>query len=193
VRRTTARLNGDRTLDNDVIHGKCTSPYERSYRFNLPGRSTDGGHTGANTWDVRVSRMIPDSDKTSLQNTIVWQLLSVITDHNLMYSDTAYIALEIDAAAFRQGSIPTRTYMIDGRLVQVPAPLTLRVAPIMPAGQALPAAPGTASRFSHRLPDNAAWNFYDMVSHPRYGVVALTAVARRPACRPHVISQHAMS
>lgn len=154
---------------NDVVHGKCTSPYERSYRFNLPGRSTDGGNTGANTWDIRVSRLTPDSTTTALQNSCVWQLLSVITDHNLMYSDTAYIALEIDAAAFRQGTIPTRTYLIDGRLVQVPLNYDASRRVYNAAGPGTTGGTWDSISFQSSWTDNSAWNFYDMVSHPRYG------------------------
>jgi len=138
------------TVLSDTISGKTTSPYQRSYRAELPG-------TGP--WDVRVRRTTPDSTEANRQNDTYWAAYTEIIDAKLRYPDSALVALEVDAQQFGS-SIPSRQYDIKGRILQVPSnydPLTREYTGVWD---------GT---FQLAWSDNPAWVFYDLATHSRYG------------------------
>lgn len=150
--------------DVNLIGAKCVSPYERSHRFTLP-RIDDG----ANTWDIRVTRLTADSeDLSNLQNDVWFEYLDEIVDHRMIYPNTAYIALTIDGKAFG-ASVPSRQYEIYGRTISVPLNYDPAARTYATSG------PGTSGgtwdlSSVHALPsDNPAWVLYDMLSHTRYG------------------------
>lgn len=149
--------------DVSIVGGKTMSPYQRSHRFDLPLDN------GANTWDVRLTRLTDDSaDITNLQNDIYFDLLDVIDDHRLMYPNTAYIALTIDAKAFGS-TIPTRQYEVYGR--SIPLPLNYDPSARTYANSGPGTSGGTWDLTSvHTLPsDNPAFLLLDMLTNTRYG------------------------
>jgi predicted phage tail protein len=147
--------------DELITNGKCTSPYERSHRFDLP-------YSATNSWDVRVTRVTADAGSVTIANETWWAALDLITDHRLIYPNTAYIALTIDSEAF--GSmLPTRSYDIKGLLVQVPLnydPVARTYATTGPGTTA-----GTWNGTSWKLAwtDNPAWALWDLITSTRYG------------------------
>lgn len=97
----------------DSIAGKCTAPYERAYRIQLP--------PGGAPWQVRLRRLTPDNDSDStLQNETWWSSTTEVLDWTLSYPDTALVALAVDAEAFGQ-SIPRRSYNVRGLKIPVPS------------------------------------------------------------------------
>jgi predicted phage tail protein len=136
----------------DTIAGKCTSPYEREYRIDLP--------SGGAPWQVRVRRLTPDNDTTTtLQNETWWSSYTEVLDWRLSYPDTAHIGLAIDAAYF--STIPRREYDVRGRTLRVPInynPVTRTYTGVWN---------GT---FKTAFTDNPAWVFYDLLTNERYGL-----------------------
>jgi predicted phage tail protein len=134
----------------DVITGKTSSRYQRSYRIELP----EGG-----PWDIRVRRITDDSVASNLQNDTYFDSITEIIDAKLTYPNSAIVGLSIDAKQFN--NIPTRGYEIYGLLIKVPSnynPLTR-------------AYTGTwDGTFTTAWSDNPAWVFYDMVTNARYGL-----------------------
>lgn len=138
--------------DSYTISGKTTSVYETQYRIPRPA--------GTGPWDVRVVRLTADSDKQSLRNKIAWARMTEIVDVKLGYEDTAVLGIAIDAESVGS-TIPTRSYMVKGRIISVPVnynPETRVYAGIWN---------GT---FKQAWTDNPAWILYDLLTHERYGM-----------------------
>ncbi len=178
----------------NLAAAKASSPYQKSHRFDLD-TSND-----ADTWDIRVTRITPDSDDTTyLQNDTYWQLLDTIVDHQLMYSNTAYIALQIDSQAFGGTSIPTRTYDIFGRTIAVPAnysiagPSTDDANARTYATTGVGTSGGTWDLASWQLlpSDNPAFILFDLLLNSRYGVGLNQAALEGVKSELYVIAQYA--
>lgn len=155
------QANGDiyRLIVNDVIQGKTSSAYQRSYRLSLYG-------TGP--WNLRVSRTTLDSTSSLIQNQTYWASYTVIEDFKLSYPDSALVATAVDAQSFGN-AIPTRTFVVKGIKVQVPAnydPATRSYASTGP-GTSGGAWDGT---FKTAWTDNPAWVWFDLVTNERYGI-----------------------
>lgn len=134
----------------DIISGKTTSKYQRSYLINLPA---------GNTWDIKLKRLTADSTTAALQNKTFWDSYTEIIDAKLSYPNSAIIGVQIDAEQFSR--IPVRGYEIKGIKVQIPSnynPLT-RVYTGSWDGT-----------FTTAWTDNPAWVFYDLVTNDRYGL-----------------------
>lgn len=155
------------TVAEGFFHGhKCVSPYQRSYRFSLPGAFDS---VRASSWDIRMTRLSDDDTSINNHSDVYFDALTMITDHRLSYPNTAYIALTIDASAFGT-QIPTRQYEIDGVVCQVP----LNYDPI--AHVYATSGPGTSmgtwdgASWKPAVTNNPAWCLYDMLSNNRYGM-----------------------
>jgi predicted phage tail protein len=149
---------------NDVISGKCTSPYEKSWTFPVHG-------TGP--WQIRVKRLDPadNDDDTTIQDKIYWGSFTEILDWKLSYPNTAYIGLALDAETFGS-SVPQRTYEIKGLKIAVPEnydPVTRAYATSGP-GTTGGVWNGSLSKIAWT--DNPAWVFYDLLTNTRYGLGA---------------------
>ena len=145
---------------------KCTSLYEKESVFPLPA-------SPSYTWEVKVSRFTPDyvptpnSTGLGIANQLYWSLLGQITDQQMTYADTAYIALTFDAALFG-GTLPSRSYFVQRSGLLIPAnynPAT-RVYATLGAGTSNGTWDGT---FTTGVSDNPAWILYDLLSDTRYG------------------------
>ena len=133
-----------------VIRGKCTSPYERTYRVEL---------TGSPPWDIRVRRLTPDSEYVVLQNRTFWKSYATLIDEKLSFPNTAIVALEVSARQF--GSVPTRSYRIRGLKVRVPSNYNAATREYSGTWD------GT---FQVAWTDNPAWCLYDLLTTKRYGL-----------------------
>lgn len=156
-------LNLDRfrvytTNPYDTITGKTTSTYQRSYRIPL---------TGSAPWDVRVSRITPDSVSSALRNATVFSSYTEITDESFSYPNSAIVALSVDASQFQ--SIPSRGYDLKLLRVRIPSnynPVTRVYTGIWD---------GT---FVVGWTDNPAWCFYDLLTNTRYGLGTFLSAAQ---------------
>lgn len=135
---------------SDVISGKTTSRYQRSYRIKLPA----GG-----PWDIRVRRITADSTQSNLQNKTWWDSYTEIIDAKLRYPNSAVYGLEVDAQQFN--AIPPRGYEIYGIKVRVPS----NYDPLLRTYS------GTwDGTFTTAWSNNPAWVFHDLVTADRYGL-----------------------
>lgn len=146
------RLNGGawQTRISDVISGKTTSAYQRSYRVELPSNGS---------WEVRVRRQSPDETTSYAQSATHWATMTEVVDARLSYPDSALVALEIDAQLFGN-QMPARSYDMKLSIIQVPSnydPETRVYTGIWN---------GT---FKMAWSDNPAWVYYDLATHPAIG------------------------
>lgn len=145
--------NGDGVWNTgvaDVIRGKTTSPYERSYRIELQG---------SGPFSVRVQRGNLESDSNTHQDQLSWAYLTEVIDTKQSYPGCALAGIEVDAKLFGN-SIPSRKYLLDLSIIKVPSnydPVTRNYSGIWD---------GT---FKDAWSDNPAWCFYDLATNPIIG------------------------
>lgn len=144
---------GFSTVRTETISGKTTSPYEASYRINLP--------QGGSPWDVRVTRISENSDTDArISNRTVWSTYTIVIDNKLTYDATAVIGVEIDAQQFSE-QVPSRAYEIKGLKIKIPSnydPITKEYTGLWDGS------------FDIAWTDNPAWVFYDILTNTRYGL-----------------------
>lgn len=134
-----------------TITGKTSSAYQREVILTLPAPGP---------WDLRVRRLTADSTSSKVINDLYWDTFMEITDLKVNYTNSHCVGTIIDAEQF--GSIPSRTYLVDGRIIRVPNnydPVTRTYA----AGK-------WNGGFKNAWTNNPAWCLYDMVTHNRYGL-----------------------
>lgn len=139
------------TAVDKTINGKCTSPYEESYRIPLTGNSP---------WNVRMTRITDDSDSQYLINDTWWASYTKILDWPMSYPHTAYVGTALDAELFGS-SPPARAYEVKGLQIKVPVnydPVARTYAGMWD---------GT---FKIAWTNNPAWIFYDLLTNTRYGL-----------------------
>ncbi len=179
--------NWKRVISEEFAGQKCVSPYQRSYRFDLPG-ATDPSR--ATSWDIRLTRASPDDLTVNDHSELYFDAVGLITDHQLSYPNTAYVALTIDAAAFGS-QLPSRAYEIDGIVCQVP----LNYDPVARAYAT--SGPGTSmgtwdgASWKPAVTSNPAWCLYDMFSNNRYGMALPARVLAGSRYDLFPISQYA--
>ena len=160
----------------DIITGKCTNTYQRSYRVELP-KGSGVGH--GPPWDIRVTRNTPDSVQSNLQNKTYFESITEIVDEKFSYPNSALVALSVDAKQFQ--TIPTRGYDVKLLKVQIPSnydPVT-RVYT------------GTwDGLFVVAWTDNPAWCFYDLLTNTRYGLGNYLPAAQVDKFGLYTISQY---
>lgn len=131
--------------------GKTTDQYRRSHRIDLP-KATAG-------WQIRVRRLTPQANSSAIADTTVIDSYSQIIDGKLTYPMSALVGLQIDASQFN--SIPTRAYIIKGRIIKVPSNYNPETRIYTGTWD------GT---FKLAWTDNPAWIWYDIVTNTRYGL-----------------------
>ncbi len=144
-----AELNGG----NYTQEGKAMSPFDISHRFELP--------TAVDHWDIRMSRVTPDSAESTLQNRTFFSSLTEIIDIKITYTDSAIIGLEIDARQFGT-RVPRRTYRIQGRKVLIPDnydPVAHTYDPSVWTGE-----------FKTAVTSNPVWILFDIITNDRFGL-----------------------
>lgn len=148
------RENGGSFVEvlSDTVDGKTTSPYERSYRVDLPA--------GGAPWDIRVRRVTGDREKSNYNDSFYFARYTEIIDDKFIYPDCALVGLAVDSELFG-GNIPARAYEIYGLKINVPSnydPATRTYSGIWD---------GT---FKYEYSNNPAWVLYDMLTNTRYGL-----------------------
>lgn len=155
---------------HDTFNGKTNSNYARSYLIPL---------TGSGPWDIKVTRITPDSGSSLLINDIYWQDYTAIISTHLEYRHTAMAYVAIDAQQF--SSIPSRAYDIQGLVIQVPSNYS-------PAARSYT---GTwDGTFKLAWSDNPAWCFYDLVTNGRYGLGDMIPASALDKWQLYIIGQY---
>lgn len=134
----------------DIIRGKASSEYQRSYRVEL---------TGSPPWDVKVVRHTADSVSALIQNKTYFYSYAELTDEKFSYPNSALAGLSIDAEQF--STVPVRGYDVKLLRCQIPSnydPVTREYTGIWD---------GT---FTIAWTDNPAWCFYALLINTRFGL-----------------------
>ena len=138
------------TVLTNAFRGKTTSEYQRSHRIDLPAGTQ---------WQVRVRRLTPNANSSTVADIVMAQSLTEIIDAKLRYPNCALAAVQVDASAFQ--NVPSRAYQIWGRIIRVPSnydPRTRSYSGIWD---------GT---FKSAWTNNPAWVFFDIVTNDRFGL-----------------------
>ncbi|NYH13421.1 host specificity protein J [Paraburkholderia bryophila] len=130
---------------------KVSNKYERSHRVNLP--------PARNGWTLRVRRLTANANSASISDTMNIESVTEIIDAKLRYPNTALAGTQIDASQFQ--SVPTRSFRMRGRRVRVPANYD-------PATRTYSGPWDGTLKIAYT--NNPAWIFYDLATHPRYGM-----------------------
>jgi predicted phage tail protein len=138
---------------SDTISGKCTSTYERSYTITLP--------TGGSPWTVKVHRLTPDSSTANMVNAFYWAAIDILTDYQLIYPNSAYVALSFDSQLFGS-TLPTRTYDVVGMIINVPNNYDAATRTYTGLWDGVSFQPANT--------DNPAFIVMDLIANQRYGM-----------------------
>lgn len=138
------------TVLTNAFRGKTTSEYQRSHRIDLPAGTQ---------WQVRIRRLTPNANSSTIADTVNILSLTEIIDAKLRYPNCGLAAVQVDASAFQ--NVPSRAYQIWGRIIRVPSnydPRTRAYSGIWD---------GT---FKSAWTNNPAWVFFDIVTNDRFGL-----------------------
>ena len=147
------------TLLSAFVDRKNVTKYERSHRIELPA---------GNRWTVRVRRLTPEANSSTVQDGMLLEAITQIVDSDQEYPLTAVSSIEYDAQQFG-GSIAKIAVLMRGRIVRVPANYDPHTRTYATGGT------GTSNgvwdgTFKEAYTNNPAWVFYDLVLNPYYGL-----------------------
>lgn len=132
------------------ISGYAISTYERSTRVNLPEGSS---------WVVRVVRITPNQNDSSIADTMNIAAITEVIDLKLRYPNTALLGVEFDASQFN--NIPTIAVHAKMRKVRVPDNYD-------PEERVYS---GTwTGGFKYAYTNNPAWVTYDLIVENRFSI-----------------------
>lgn len=149
---------------NELLVGqKNTSPYQATFTVPLPNVGS------AITWNIKMERTTPDDSTASTSSVFYWYCYTIQTSHQMMYPNTAYIALTFDAESFGS-QIPLRQYEIDGLIINVPANYDAVNRVYATSGKGTSGGSWDLATFTPAVSDNPAWCLYDLIVNSRYGL-----------------------
>jgi predicted phage tail protein len=139
------------TVLSTSFNGKTMNKYERDHKIDLPPANQG--------WSIRVTRSTPNSTASELQNQTFVESLVEVIEAKLRYPNSAVIGVKLEASQF--SNIPGRAYDVKGRIIRVPTNYN-------PEDRSYSGVwDGT---FKLAWTDNPAWIYYDLATHPRYGL-----------------------
>jgi predicted phage tail protein len=134
------------------FNGKTSTKYERGHRIDLPAASDSG-------WVLRARRITPDATTSAEQSRTFVESYSELIDGKFRYPNSVLVGLHIDAQQFQ--SIPRRSFHMKGRIIRVPSNYDAETRTYDGIWD------GT---FQPAYSNNPAWVFFDLATHPRYGL-----------------------
>ena len=134
----------------EAIWGKTNSPYIRSVVAGVP--YTTG------TQEIRIERLSPDV-VVKTTNDLIWSSYTEMLYQQLAYDDTAVISIAIDAQQFP--TIPNRSYLLDGIMVQIPTNYDPRLRQYNGDWN---------GQFYIQWTNNPAWILYALLTNERWGL-----------------------
>jgi predicted phage tail protein len=135
----------------DTFSFKTAGGYTRDYTIKVPPNPSGN-------WQIRITRLTPDSTSDKLQNELYWQSTTAITERQLRYPNTALLFVRFDAAYFRQ--IPRISVKLQGIIFRVPSnydPVTRTYTGIWDGTWQL------------RYTNNPAWILMEFLVNKRFG------------------------
>lgn len=134
------------------INGKTTSGFQRSYTFALPKPAT--------SWQIRLTRLSPDSTTSKVQNDIIWQAFRPIVYSKLRYPMSNLLKVGLNAEDFPNG-LPKKVSIREKQSkIKIPSnynPVTRAYTGVWDG------------LFNFAYSDNPAWIFYDLLIDDVYG------------------------
>jgi predicted phage tail protein len=133
----------------DSFSGKTSGGYLRDYTIKVSGNGP---------WQVRVTRLDPDSQNTLVANDIFWQSYTALFAELLSYPNSAVLLLRMDSAYVQ--STPKVSIKIGGIICSIPSnydPVTRTYTGIW------------NGLFARALSDNPAWILYTSLLAQRWG------------------------
>ena len=151
-------INNDDFVDygTQKVEGKTSSQYQRSYTFNLPQRDSKG--KAPERWLIRLTKLSPEADDDYVA-ALSFTTMFLISETKLNYPNSAIIG--ISATAENLSSIPTRSYIVDGLILQVPSNYDKKTNTYNGIWD------GT---FKMEVTDNPAWILYGLLTNTRWGL-----------------------
>ena len=146
------RTSSYTTIFERTIHGKTVAGYTEEYRFDLP--------KGQQPWTFRVSRTNAPSQSLKTRDDVFLDTYTTIIDEQLYYRNSALCSIHADIEHFGT-SLPTRSYDLNGLLVQVPSnydPTTRTYTG------------NWDGTFQTLWTNNPPWILYDLLNSNRYGL-----------------------
>lgn len=153
-------------LDNgSAFIGKNTTPYFRTYQYTLPITTPAQSFY---QWTLKFSKTNQDVESTNVADDIFVDSIAVVSASQYNYPNSAMVGLYIDALQF--GTVPSRSYLMNGLLINVPSGYT--PTQYTPTGIVAAVYPSVWNgTFQTGVwTNNPAWIFYDFVTNPRYGL-----------------------
>ena len=144
-----ARGGSFSTVVNQTLTDKNISPAELSWRVDLEGEAP---------FQVRVSRLTPDSESDKTHNKTYFARYTEIAELRQSYPYSAVVGITAEAEKY-QGAINRREYEVYGLIVNVPSnydPDTRRYTGLWDG------------RFKRAWTDNGAWCFYHILTEGRF-------------------------
>ena len=135
------------------ITGKTNTSYERTHRVDLPP-ATSG-------WFIRASKLNPDTETGSIQDTINIKSIAEVVDAKQRYPNTALLYVEFDSRMFGGGAIPRISVRTKGRIIRVPNNYD-------PESRIYTGV--WSGAFKWAWSDNPAWVFHDIMTQDRFGL-----------------------
>jgi predicted phage tail protein len=159
-------------LFDGSFKGKASSTFERSHTISLPAASGTG-------WLLRVTRITPEANSQYVADTMNVVSYTEMIQANLRYPHTALVGIVIDASQFK--SVPNRAYHLKGRIIRVPSNYNAETRAYTGDWD------GT---FQLAYSNNPAWVYYDMATHPVYGLGHLVSDAMMDKWALYSIAQY---
>lgn len=151
-------INDDDFVDygTQKVEGKTSSQYQRSYTFTLP--QTDSKGKAPERWLIKLTKLSPEADDDYVAS-LTFTTMFLISETKLNYPNSAIIG--ISATAENLSSIPTRSYIVDGLILQVPSNYDKATNTYNGIWD------GT---FKLEVSDNPAWILYGLLTNTRWGL-----------------------
>lgn len=135
------------TTVGQTIVGKTTSKYTINHTITLPRTSE------SDSFNIKVVRLTPDSDLSTLQNKLFFESYATIVSSKLRYPNSALFGIKIDSENFN--TIPTRGYHLKLAKIKIPDNYNPITGLYNRRTKAVPAATNLLT-YSESF-DNAAW------------------------------------
>jgi predicted phage tail protein len=148
-------------LEELALKGKARDGFYKDYTYSI-----NPAQHGDPPYFLQVERISPDSDDTSIFDELYWNAWSEHVKSNLAYPYSAYAVTNLDAEFF--SSLPTRGFLMKGLKVRIPS----NYDPIARTynGSWNGEWYGPPGNPTLTWTNNPAWIFYDLATHPRYGL-----------------------
>lgn len=146
---------GFQQVIKDEFRGRTADQYQRDYRVILTST--------ARPVDIRVRRLTDNSNTAKETNAIIWTAYTEIIAARLNYPNSALVALRVDAEQF--SAIPSRSYRIRGRKVQIPSNGTVDST----TGRIVYSGTWNGTFSAATWTTDPAWCLWDLLVNSRFG------------------------